>query len=66
MLPTKVETKRKLQQFTVSGWLIMNGEESGSEKKDIGYRFLPKFVYKLDINNHKTVSNEKDLKNLFN
>ena len=21
--PTKVETKRKLQQFTVSGWLIM-------------------------------------------
>ena len=24
--PTKVETKRKLQQFTVSGWLIMNGE----------------------------------------
>ena len=22
--PTKVKTKRKLQQFTVSGWLIMN------------------------------------------
>ena len=30
--PTKVETKRKLQQFTVSGWLILNGGESGSEK----------------------------------
>ena len=30
--PTKVETKRKLQQFTVSGWLIMNGGESGNEK----------------------------------
>ena len=25
-----------------------------------------KFVYKLDINNHKTVSNEKDVNNLFN
>ena len=24
--PTKIETKRKLQQFTVSGWLIINGE----------------------------------------
>ena len=23
--PTKVETKRKLQQFTASGWFIMNG-----------------------------------------
>ena len=32
-LPTKVEAKRKLQQFTVSGWLIMNGGESSSEKK---------------------------------
>ena len=31
--PTKVETKRKLQQFTVSGWLIMNGGKSGSAKK---------------------------------
>ena len=31
--PTKVETKRKLQQFTVSGWLIMNGGECGNEKK---------------------------------
>ena len=31
--PTKVETKRKLQQFTVSGWLIMNGGESGNQKK---------------------------------
>ena len=26
----------------------------------------PKFVYKLNINNHKTVSNEKDMSNLFN
>ena len=26
----------------------------------------PKFVYKLNINNHKTVSNEKDMNNLFN
>ena len=25
----------------------------------------PKFVYKLDINNHKTVSNEKDINILF-
>ena len=32
--PTKVETKRKLQQFNVSGWLIMNGGESGNEKKE--------------------------------
>ena len=32
--PTKVETKRKLQQFTVSGWLIMNRGESGNEKKE--------------------------------
>ena len=30
--PTKVETKRKLQQFTVSGWLIINWGESGSEQ----------------------------------
>ena len=27
------ETKRKLQQFTVSGWLIMNGGESSSGKE---------------------------------
>ena len=26
----------------------------------------PKFVYKLDIGNYKTVSNEKDMNNLFN
>ena len=32
--PTKVETKRKLQQFTVSGWLIINGGASHSEKRD--------------------------------
>ena len=31
--PTKVETKKKLQQFTVSGWLVMNGGESGNERK---------------------------------
>ena len=32
--PTKVETKRELQQqFTVSGWFIMNGGESGSKKR---------------------------------
>ena len=31
--PAKVETKRKLQQFTVSGWLIMNGGETGNEEK---------------------------------
>ena len=31
--PTKVETKKKLQQITVSGWLIMLGGESGSKKK---------------------------------
>ena len=30
--PTKIETKRKLQQFTVSGWLIINGGESDSEQ----------------------------------
>ena len=33
--PTKVETKRKLQQFTVSRWLIMNGGESGNGKKNV-------------------------------
>ena len=33
--PTKAERKRKLQQFTVSGWLIMNGGESGNEKKNV-------------------------------
>ena len=31
--PKKIEAKRKLLQFTVSGWLIMNGGENGSEKK---------------------------------
>ena len=30
--PKKIETKIKLQQFTVSGWLIINGGESGSEQ----------------------------------
>ena len=30
--PTKIETKRKLEQFTVSGWFIINGGESGSEQ----------------------------------
>ena len=33
--PTKVETKRKLQQFTVSGWLIINGGASESEKRKL-------------------------------
>ena len=33
--PTKVETKRKLQQFTVSGWLIINGVASDSEKRKL-------------------------------
>ena len=33
-LPTKAETKRKLQQFIVSGWLVMNGGENGNEKKE--------------------------------
>ena len=32
--PTKVETKRKLHQSTVSGSLIMNGGESGNVKKE--------------------------------
>ena len=32
--PTKVETKRKLQQFTVSGWLIINGGASISLVKE--------------------------------
>ena len=31
--PTKVETKRKLQQFAVSGWLIINGGASDNEKR---------------------------------
>ena len=26
----------------------------------------PTFIYKLNINKHKTVSNEKDMNNLFN
>ena len=33
--PTKIETKRKLQQFTVSGWLTINGGESGNEKNTL-------------------------------
>ena len=33
--PTKVETKRKLQQFTVSGWLTINGGASDSEKRKL-------------------------------
>ena len=33
--PTKAETMRKLQQFTVSGWLIMNGGETGVEKRKL-------------------------------
>ena len=30
--PTKIETKRKIQQFNVSGRLIINGGKSGSEQ----------------------------------
>ena len=33
--PTKVEIKRKLQQFTVSGWLIINRGASDSEKRKL-------------------------------
>ena len=33
--PTEVETKRKLQQFTVSGWLIIKGGSSDSEKRKL-------------------------------
>ena len=33
--PTKVETKRKLQQFTVSGLLIINEAASDSEKRKL-------------------------------
>ena len=33
--PTKVERKRKLQQFTVSGWLIINGGAIDSEKRKL-------------------------------
>ena len=33
--PTKAETKRKLQQFTGSGWLIINGAVSDSEKRKL-------------------------------
>ena len=33
--PTKVETKRILQQFTVSGWLIINGGASDSEERKL-------------------------------
>ena len=38
----------------------MNGGENGSEKRKT-LRFHPKIVYKLDINNHETVSNQKDM-----
>ena len=38
----------------------MNGGENGSEGKKT-LRFHPKIVYKLDINNHKTISNKKDM-----
>ena len=33
--PAKVETKSKLQQFTVFGWLIINGGASDSEKRKL-------------------------------
>ena len=38
MSPTKAETKRKLEQFIDSGWLIMNGGESGNEKKKENFK----------------------------
>ena len=38
-LPTKEETKKKLQQFTVSGWLIINGERViGKKEKTLGLK----------------------------
>ena len=43
--PTKVETKRKLQQFTVSGWLIMKGGESGIKNKTLEITFNMKRQY---------------------
>ena len=43
--PTKVKTKRKLQQFTVSGWLIMNGGENGSETFKAGITYNIKCQY---------------------
>ena len=91
--PTKLETKRKLQQFTASGWLIMNGGESGNGKKKtlrltyiqyevsvqlLAFGCMNHYFHRLlpntctsdvclqNINNHKTVSNEKDMNNLFN
>ena len=33
--PTKIETKRKLHQFTVSEWLIMNGERVVVKKEKL-------------------------------
>ena len=42
--PTKVETKRKLQQFTVSGWFIINGGASDREKKKTLRLNIPVFV----------------------
>ena len=38
--PTKVETKRKLQQFTVSGWLIINGGARDSEKENFNIEII--------------------------
>ena len=48
--PTKVETKRKLQQFTVSGWLIMNGGESGNDKKEENFKVEITFNMKCQYN----------------
>ena len=52
--PTKVETKRKLRQFTVSEWLIMNKERVVVKQKNFKAKIifnivsvpLPAFVYK--------------------
>ena len=45
--PSKVETKRKLQQFTVSGRLIMNGERVEMNKKENFKVEITNFVAKF-------------------
>ena len=47
---TKVETKRKLEQFTVYGWLIMNGGESGNEQKMENFKVEITFNMKCQYN----------------
>ena len=48
--PTKSRAKRKLQQFAVSGWLIMNGGESGNEKKNESFKVEIRFNMKRQNN----------------